>query len=146
MILCLFTWHVKQVDDNEYDWGQPVGAMALIAAAVSSRPSSDPGFIFSYHSYRWSAHSLFQRQEHYIKPTQRLPPRRNVITQEANWGAKARARYKQAKEITAELWNVIETNTQAIYDNGDLEAMGDDAGTASSEAGYNPDEMVVWDW
>ena len=41
---------------------------------------------------------------------------------------------------------MIETNTQAIYDNGDLEAMGDDAGTASSEAGYNPDEMVVWDW
>ena len=81
MILCLFAWHVKQVDDNEYDWGEPVGAMALIAAAVSSRPSSDPGFIFSYHSYRWSVHSLFQRQEHYTKPTQRLPPRRNVITQ-----------------------------------------------------------------
>ena len=65
---------------------------------------------------------------------------------EANWGAKARAQYKQAKGITAELWNVIETDTRAICDNGDLEAMGDDAGTASSEAGYNPDEMVVWDW
>lgn len=37
---------------------------------------------------------------------------------EANWGAKARARYKQAKGITAELWNVIETDTRAICDNG----------------------------
>ena len=44
---------------------------------------------------------------------------------EANWGAKVRARYKQAKGITAELWNVIETDAWAICDDGDLEAMGD---------------------
>lgn len=37
---------------------------------------------------------------------------------EANWGAKARAQYKQAKGITAELWNVIETDTRVICDNG----------------------------
>ena len=40
MILCLFAWHLKQVDDNEYDWGFPIGAMAIIAAAVSSRAFS----------------------------------------------------------------------------------------------------------
>jgi hypothetical protein len=35
LILCLFTWHIKQVDENMFDWEAPTGAMALVTTAVS---------------------------------------------------------------------------------------------------------------
>ena len=64
---------------------------------------------------------------------------------EVNWGAKARTRYKQAEGISAPLWGVIETEAQVICNMGDFDVVGDEAGTASSEAGYE-DEVVAWDW
>ena len=45
----------------------------------------------------------------------------------------------------APLWGVIETEARAICDMGDFNVVGDEAGTASSEAGYK-DEVVAWDW
>ena len=45
----------------------------------------------------------------------------------------------------APLWGVTEIVAQVICDMGDFNVVGDESGTASSEAGYE-DEVVAWDW
>lgn len=152
MIICLVAWHVKQVDDNEYDWGYPVGAMALIATAVSSRAFLVllhvlTSFLQVERALTLSKTGTLPDSKTATQPQGSKKEKRDNSKQfsEANWGDKARTRYKQAKGISPALWNVIETEARAICNTGDVEVVGDEAGTASSEAGYE-DEVVAWDW
>ena len=157
MILCLFAWHLKQVNDNEYDWGNPIGAMALIAAAVSSKTllplprvltsllQVERALALSKTGTIYEPDSKTAKQRQGSKQSNKDKWDHSKQFSKANWGAKARTQYKQAMGISAPLWNTIESEARAICDLGEFEVAGDDAGTASSEAGYE-DEVLAWDW